>query len=121
MTFALEIRHVALVPSTAEGWVELEDAAPLSRRPRRAWRVPEVTLQDLQWLRERLMFAFLAPGDYRDDRPPQKILGAYDTSCTRDAFPALAGRGAGPVPSRRRPGQAPALDYVASLARIPPA
>lgn len=117
MTFALEIRHAAPTSSAAECWVELEDAAPVARRPRPAWRVPEVTLQDLQWLRERLLFAFLAPGDYRDDRPPQKIVGAYDTSCTRDAFPRWRAEELAECPADGGQAKRLPLDYVASLAR----
>ncbi|HCE6978421.1 TPA: hypothetical protein NHP34_006070 [Pseudomonas aeruginosa] len=118
MTFALEIRHAAPAAPAVDCWVELEDAPSaaqvLKARPRR----PAVTLQDLQWLRERLMFAYLAPGDYRDDRPPQKLLGAFDTSGTRDAFPRYRAQELAECMTEdgRKAGRLP-FDYVASLAR----
>jgi hypothetical protein len=117
MTFSLEISTAAPAAPVVECWVELDEAQDTPRRLRRPWSPPAITDQDLQWMRDRLLFAFLAPSDYRDDRPPEKPTGAFDTTRTRDAFPRyraqeLAECPAGAGEARRLP-----LDYVASLAR----
>lgn len=101
----------------ADEWVEVREHAPLGQPARLVYRSPRITAQDLQWLRERLMFAFLAPGDYREDRPPPVRAAAWDTTTTRDAFPRDRAQQLGTCPiddgeSRRLP-----FDYVASLAR----
>jgi len=98
-------------------WIEISEPASNPVRLPQAWRPPGVTMQDLQWMRDRLLLAFLAPGDYREDRPPQKAAGAYCTSRTREAFPRwraeeLAECQTEGAQARRLP-----IDYVASLAR----
>lgn len=117
MSLSLEIRHAAPV-SAPECWVELEAVPVMPRRPRHSWRMPPIVDQDLQWLRERLMFAFIAQSDYRDDRPEQKLLGAFDTTCTRDAFPRYRAQELAECRTEdgRLAGRLP-FDYVAGLAR----
>lgn len=117
MTFALEIRHAAPAAPAVDCWVAFEDVPSAARVLKSRPRKPAVTLQDLQWLRERLMFAYLAPGDYRDDRPEQKLLGAFDTSCTRDAFPRWRAVELAECPAEGGTARRLPLDYVASLAR----
>lgn len=87
------------------------------RAPRVRRTVPSIVCQDLQWMRERLMFAFLAPSDYRDDRPEQKLLGAFDTTTTRDAFPRYRAQELAECPADCEGARRLPLDYVVSLAR----
>lgn len=117
MTFTIDIRHSAPAVPAVECWVELTDQPAMPRRPRLPWRAPEITDQDLQWLRERLMFAFLAPSDYRDDRPEQKTPGAFDSTRTRDAFPRYRAQELSVCPTEGGESRRLPLDYVASLAR----
>ncbi len=117
MTFSLEIRHpapVALVDCYVLEELRLDPVDP----PPARYRAPGVTCLDLQWLRERLVFAFVAPGDYREDLPEQARTGAFDPTRTRDAFPRARAQELAECPLEG--GEAPRrlpLDYVASLAR----
>lgn len=118
MTYALEIRHQAPAAGAVEVWAEhlAEPVVPLRpARPRRSR--PALILQDLQWMRERLMFAFIAPGDYRDDRPADKPLGAFDTSRTREAFPVWRAQDLAECPAEGGKARPLPVDYVARLAR----
>lgn len=54
---------------------------------RSVWRRPAIIAHDLQYLRERLLFAFLAPAGYREDLPPPVRTAPWATDATRDAFP----------------------------------
>lgn len=117
MTFSLEIRHAAPSAPTVERWVELDEDCEIPRRPRRPWSPPAITEQDLQWMRDRLLFAFLAPSDYRDERPPEKPTGVFDTTCTRDAFPRYRAQELAECPAEAGEARRLPFDYVAALAR----
>lgn len=98
-------------------WIEVAEPTSTPARQPQAWRPPRITMQDLQWMRERLLLAFLAPSDYREDRPPEKVAGAYCTSRTREAFPRWRAEELAECETMgAQAGRLP-LDYVASLAR----
>lgn len=119
MTFALEIRHPAPVTAWVDSYVaeSLQLDPPHTLPPARV-RAPSITGLDLQWLRERLMFAFMAPSNYREDLPEQARTGAFDTTRTRDAFPRARAQELAecPLEGAEAPRRLP-VDYVASLAR----
>jgi hypothetical protein len=117
---SIEIRHPAPPPGAFECWVLLPgpDAGPLAKRRYKAPAGPMA--QDLVWLRDRLMFAYLAPGDYRETERPSDAdgCGVIETGRTRDAFPRARAADLAECPldgadeSTKLP-----FDYVATLAR----
>lgn len=117
---SIEIRHPAPAPGAFESWVLLPgpDAGPLAVRRYRAPSGPMA--QDLVWLRERLMFAYLAPGDYRETERPSDAdgCGVIETGRLRDSFPRAraADLGECPLDGSEDTPRLP-VDYVASLAR----
>ena len=118
--FSLEIRHPFPPVDDLECWVLLP--GPCSRPVlRQRSTVPAgPTAQDLVWLRDWLLFAYLAPTDYREtDRPPEPDgVGVIETARLRDAFPRHRANDLAECPLdgadeiKKLP-----LDYVASLAR----
>lgn len=119
-TFSLEIRHAFPPVDDLQCWVLLP--GPCSRPVvKERSKVPAgPTAQDLVWLREWLLFAYLAPTDYREtDRPAEPDgVGVIETARLRDAFPRYRANDLAECPldgddeAKRLP-----FDYVASLAR----
>ncbi|WP_122516769.1 bacteriophage antitermination protein Q [Pseudomonas viridiflava] len=107
-----------------DSWVllvaESAPEAPRAALVRRSRAAPKPMAQDLVWLRDWLLFAYLAPTDYREtDRPPEADgVGVVETDRLRDAFPRYRANELGECPldgcedTKRLP-----FDYVASLAR----
>lgn len=118
--FSLEIRHPFPPVADLECWVLLP--GPCSRPVvRRREAVPVgPTAQDLVWLRDWLLFAYLAPTGYREtERPPEPDgVGVIETGRLRDAFPRQRASVLAECPLD---GDAEAknlpFDYVATLAR----
>jgi hypothetical protein len=115
----LALGYAATVPAAqaVEFWAEQPVDLVTRRAPGARRSAPSIVSQDLQWLRERLLFAFIAPSDYRDDRPEQKLLGAFDTTGTRDAFPRYRAQELAECPADCEGARRLPLDYVVSLAR----
>lgn len=119
-SFSLEIRHAFPPVDDLQCWVLLP--GPCSRPVvKERSKVPAgPTAQDLVWLREWLLFAYLAPTDYREtDRPAEPDgVGVIETARLRDAFPRYRANDLAECPldgddeAKRLP-----FDYVASLAR----
>ena len=118
--FSLEIRHAFPPVDDLACWVLLP--GPCSRPVviKRSKAPAGPTAQDLVWLREWLLFAYLAPADYREtDRPAEPDgVGVIETARLRDAFPRYRANDLaeclldGDDEVKRLP-----FDYVASLAR----
>lgn len=86
--FSLEIRHAFPPVDDLACWVLLP--GPCSRPVviKRSKAPAGPTAQDLVWLREWLLFAYLAPADYREtDRPAEPDgVGVIETARLRDAL-----------------------------------
>lgn len=119
-SFSLEIRHPFPPVDDLECWVLLP--GPCSRPViRQRSTVPAgPTAQDLVWLRDWLLFAYLAPTGYREtDHPPEPDgVGVIETARLRDAFPRQRANDLAecPVEGEEAAKKLP-LDYVATLAR----
>jgi hypothetical protein len=119
-SFSLEIRHAFPPVDDLSCWVLLP--GPFSRPvvTKRSKAPAGPIAQDLVWLREWLLFAYLAPTDYREtDRPAEPDgVGVIETARLRDAFPRYRANDLAECPldgddeAKRLP-----FDYVASLAR----
>lgn len=121
--FSLEIRHTPPPVESVESWVlEVVDSIPMSRIRVSRDRSPSGPIaQDLVWLREWLMFAYLAPTNYREKEGPEPAptwVAVEERKPLRDAFPRAraAELAECPLDGADAPGRLP-LDYVASLAR----
>ncbi|MGA7204675.1 MAG: bacteriophage antitermination protein Q [Specibacter sp.] len=122
--FSLEIRHTPPPMESVESWalqhLEILPVAPARVQIRRGRSGSAPIAQDLVWLREWLLFAYLAPTDYREtDRPAEPDgVGVIETARLRDAFPRHRANDLAECPlegddeAKRLP-----FDYVASLAR----
>lgn len=119
--FSLEIRHPFSTVDDSECWVLLP--GPCSRPIiRQRSTIPAgPTAQDLVWLRDWLLFAYLAPTGYRESEGPEPVptwVAVDERKPLRDAFPRsrAAELGECPLEGAEAPGRLP-FDYVASLAR----
>lgn len=119
--FSLEIRHPFPPVDDLECWVLLP--GPCSRPVIRQRSTVPVgpTAQDLVWLRDWLLFAYLAPTGYRESEGPEPEptwVAVDERKPLRDAFPRAraAELGECPLEGAEAPGRLP-FDYVASLAR----
>ena len=119
---SLEIRSPFPPVADLDTWVLLP--GPYSRPvvSKRSSKAPTGPIaQDLVWLREWLMFAYLAPTNYREAEGPEpepSWVVVAERPPLRDAFPRAraAELGECPVADDAAPGRLP-FDYVASLAR----
>lgn len=119
-SFSLEIRHAFPPVDDLECWVLLPGPCSRPVITGRSKAPAGPTAQDLVWLREWLLFAYLAPTDYREtDRPAEPDgVGVIETARLRDAFPRYRANDLAECPlegsdeAKRLP-----FDYVASLAR----
>lgn len=119
-SFNLEIRHPGAAPG-ADCWVLLPDLAPRQLQAKKTKAPAGATAQDLVWLRDRLLFAYLAPTGYREPEGPEPVttwVVVEEQKPLRDAFPRgrAAELGECPLEGAEAPGRLP-FDYVASLAR----
>lgn len=118
--FSLEIKHPVPPVDALDMWVlvpgPVVGATPTAVRARRDL----VTAQGIVWLRDRLMFAYLAPSNYTETgrEPDAAGTGVVEQQRLRDAFPRRRAQelAACPVEGSAEVGKLP-LDYVASLAR----
>ena len=122
--FSLEIRHTPPPVESVESWaLRVLDVIhmPPSVQIRRGRSGSAPIAQDLVWLREWLLFAYLAPTGYRESEGPEPVatwVAVDERKPLRDAFPRsrAAELGECPLEGAEAPGRLP-FDYVASLAR----
>ena len=122
--FSLEIRHTLPPVEPVESWVlQAPSPAPaliVSAAPRFP-AASKPMAQDLVWLRDWLLFAYLAPTKYREPEGPEPEptwVAVEERPPLRDAFPRsrAAELGECPLDGADAPGRLP-FDYVVSLAR----